>query len=182
MKNLIKLLSLVAVVAFFATSCNKCADVTCGTNASCEDGECICAPSYVQDTTGTSNCVCPSGFEAATEGDSCDIEWSAKFVGSNLATQDTCYGDNGSFAVNYNMTLARTNEKTLSTTNLGGFGATNTVDIAVINSFELSINDTDVSGRIFTGSGSIAGNTIVLDYVVEYSDQTRDTCQAIITK
>jgi hypothetical protein len=182
MKGLIKLLSLAAVMAFFVTSCNKCADVTCGTNSACEEGECICFPSYVQDTTGGSGCVCPTGYEAAAEGDSCNIEWSAKFVGSNLATQDTVYGTSGNFGLNYNMSLSRVDEKTLSTTNLGAFGATNTVDMNVVDPFTLSINDTDVSGRIFTGSGSIAGNTIVIDYIVEYSDGTRDTSQAIVTK
>ena len=93
---------------------------------------------------------------------------SAKFLGGNLA--------------NHNMTLSCADEKTLSTTNLGNFGATNAVSVDVVNSHTLSINCADTGDHIFTGSGSIVGNTIEIDCVVEFNDQTRDTCQAIVTQ
>ena len=183
MKCLIKILSLVAVVAFFATSCgDSCADVVCGSNSACEEGVCVCFPTYIADTTGGTGCVCPAGYEAAAMGDSCNIEWSAKFIGTNMAAQDTIWGDNGNFTAAYNTTFSRVDEKTLTTTNFGGFGATNVVDMDVTDSYSLSINHTDVGGRVWTGTGSIAGTTMVIDYVVLYGDGTRDTCQSVITQ
>ena len=167
MKNLVKLLSFAAIVAFFVSSCNTdpCKDVVCGDQGVCDEGICLCNTGYEKDSAVL-----------------CNTEWSAKFIGTNLATQDTCYGDNGNFSVAYNMTISRTSEKKLSTTNLGGFGATNTVDIDVTSSTDLTINHTDVGSRVFAGTGSISGNTITLNYTVTYTDTTVDTCVAIITK
>lgn len=144
---------------------NPCKDVDCGTSGTCTEGICVCDTGYEQDSLGA-----------------CNVEWSAKFIGANLVTADTCYGDNGNFSVNYNTTITRTSEVALSSTNLGGFGATNVVNMDVTSSTNVAINSyTDVGGRIFNGTGSIANNVIDLNYTVTYSDNTVDTCNASIT-
>jgi hypothetical protein len=150
-----------------AVSCNQdvCKDVVCGDNGTCDEGLCICDAGYEQDADGL-----------------CNVKWSTKFVGTNVAVADTCYGDNGAFSANYNMTITNDTTATmLSTTNLGGFGATNVVDMVATSSTTVSINDTDVAQRLFTGTGTISGSTLSLNYVVTYSDNTKDTCDAVIT-
>ena len=72
MKGLIKLFALATAIGFFVTFCDKCADVTCSANSTCEEGECICLPTHVEHDTG--NCACPVGCEAVTKGESCDAE------------------------------------------------------------------------------------------------------------
>lgn len=162
MKNLIYLF----VGALMVISCNTdpCKDKVCGTAGTCTEGICICDTGFEQDSIGA-----------------CNVEWSAKFVGANMATTDTCYGTSPNATYNYNMSIARESAVLLSTTNLGKFGATNVVKIDVTASKTLSLNYTDVTGRKFTGSGSIANKKIDIDYVVLYADQTTDTCNAVVT-
>jgi hypothetical protein len=163
MKNLFALFLAVAL-AFSCTPTDPCKDVVCGTSGTCTEGICICDTGYEQDSIGA-----------------CNIEWSAKFLGANMATADTCYGDNGSFSVSYATTITRTSEVAISSTNLGAFGSTNVVPMDVTSSTNVSLNHTDIGGRIFSGSGSIANNVLSLDYTVTYSDNTVDTCMAMIT-
>ena len=171
MKSVLKKLNILVLfigmlgMVTFMTSCEEedpCETVTCENGGTCIDG----------------TCDCPDGYE----GDDCSLEWVTKFLGTNMATQDTCYGDNGNFSVEYNMSITKVSTNEVSTTNLGAFGGTNVVTMNVVSSNDLSINYTDVLGRVFSGNGSISDDVITIDYVVEYSDQTRDTCIAIITK
>jgi hypothetical protein len=182
MKNLIILFFAVAFV--FSCNTDKCADVVCAVGT-CEEGICIDpCDSLDCGTGGTCTigvCVCNDGYEKDTAG-ACNIEWSAKFLGANLTTSDTCYGDNGAISVlPYNVTISRTSEMAISTTNLGDFGTSNVVKMDVNSSTSITINDTDVAGRLFTGSGSLSNNVLNIDYVVTYSDNTKDTCMASIT-
>lgn len=181
MKNLIILFFAVAFV--FSCNTDKCADVVCAVGT-CEEGICIdpcdSLDCGIGGTCTIGVCVCNDGYEKDTAG-ACNIEWSAKFLGANLTTSDTCYGDNGSFAVSYATSITRTSEMAVSTTNLGGFGATNVVSMDVTSSTNVSINHTDVGGRLFTGTGSLSNNVLSVDYVVTYSDNTKDTCAASIT-
>lgn len=162
MKNLIYLF--VGALLVIACNTDPCKNVVCGTAGTCNEGICICDTGYEQDSLGM-----------------CNIEWSAKFLGANVAAQDTCVGVNiGTF--NYNMTLARKDEKTLTTNNLAGYGSTNVVDIDVTSSTNLSVNYTDVANRVFTGTGSISGNVITLDLIVDFpNNNMNDTCTTTIT-
>lgn len=181
MKNLI-ILFLAAALAF---SCNpdKCADVVC-TVGTCVDGVCVdpcdSLDCGVGGTCTTGLCICNTGYEQDSAG-ACNIEWSAKFLGANVAAQDVCTGvNNGTF--NYNMTISRGSENMLSTTNFAGYGASNVVNIDVTSSTNLSVNYTDVSNRVYTGSGSIANGVITMDVIVDFPNGGgSDTCVTTIT-
>lgn len=181
MKNLI-ILFLAAALAF---SCNtdKCKDVVC-TVGTCVEGVCVDPCDSIDcgigGTCTTGLCICNTGYEQDAAG-ACNTEWSAKFLGANMVTADTCHGVNGNFSVNYATTITRTSEVALSSTNLGGFGSTNVVSMDVTSSTNVSINHTDVAGRIFAGSGSLLNNILTIDYTVTYSDNTVDNCTAMIT-
>ncbi len=168
MKSLIKSLSLLAVVGFFAASCEKdpCKDVETGTHGTCLEGIVTCNTGYEKNADGL-----------------CEIEWSAKFLGNLVAASDTVTsGPNAGGPYTYNTTISRVSEVKLSTTNFSGFGASNVVEIDVISSTELSINYTDVAGRAFVGSGSINNKTITLNYTVTFpSGGGVDNTQTIIT-
>lgn len=169
MKNLVKFLSFAALFAAFTTSCTEddpCKDVVCGDYGNCNEGVCECVYGYEQDADGL-----------------CNTTWSAKFAaGPNAPAADTVYGDNGSSSLLYNMTVSVVDSVNLSTTNLGGFGSTNVVDMEATSSYDLLINDTDIAGRVFNGTGTINGNQITLNYTVTYNDNTVDTCETVITK
>lgn len=181
MKNLI-ILFLAAALAF---SCNtdKCKDVVCAVGT-CEDGLCVDPCDSIDcgigGTCTTGLCICDAGYSQDSAG-ACNIEWSAKFLGANVATQDICTGLNvGTF--NYNMTLARTSPTAISTTNFAGYGASNVVSLDVTSSNTLSVNYTDVSNRVFTGSGSIVNGVITMDVIVDFPNGTvNDTCVTTIT-
>lgn len=121
---------------------------------------------------------CPFGFE----GPACGIEWATKFETLNATVEDTVYGDNGNFRVGYTMTITSIDEVSLSTTNLGGFGASNVVNMTLTASDSIKVDYTDVSNRYFDGNGYISNDLIYLNYRVVYSDLTVDTSRAIIYK
>ena len=170
MKNLVKFLSFAALVAAFTTSCTEddpCKDVVCGDFGNCNEGICECVYGYEQDADGL-----------------CNTTWAAKFAaGPNAPAADTIHGETGNYTQAYNMTVTVTDSVNLSTTNLGGFGASNVVDMEVTSSYDILINnETDVIGRTFNGTGTINGNEITLNYTVTYTDSTIDTCETVITK
>jgi len=143
---------------------DPCDTVTCGVNAVCDAGSCECVYGYEQDANGD-----------------CNTTWATKFAtGSNAPATDTVYGDNGAFAQTYNMVITVTDSVNLSTTNLGGFGTSNVIDMEATSSYDLLINDTDVTGRVFNGTGRINSNQITLNYTISYNDSTVDTCETVI--
>jgi|GEM_PF-6392449 len=140
-----------------------CDTITCGVNAVCDAGSCECVHGYEQDANGD-----------------CNTTWAAKFAIGTTAARDTVYGDNGSFNTNYNITITEVDSVNLSTTNLSGMGSTNTVEMQLTSSTSLNINDTDVTGRVFNGTGTINSNQITLNYTISYNDSTVDTVETVI--
>lgn len=123
---------------------------------------------------------CAFGFEKDTSGD-CNTAWAEKFIGTNLACEDTCKGnDNGVFLYNTNITME--DETTLSTTNLFGYTASNIIKMKVTGVNEVTINDTDAGGRTFKGTGILKDNQLIIDVVVTFSDPnlSNNICKTII--
>lgn len=163
MKNLVKSFAAMLAVGAFVSACNTdpCKDVDCGTQGTCTEGLCVCNSGYEKDSTGK-----------------CNIEWAAKFA-ATYSVQDTCHGTSaGSFA--YTSTVAKVSATAITLGNLSGYN--NPIDATVTSSFDITVSDTDPAGRVFAGTGSISGSVLTVDYTVTYTDGTKDTCMATMTK
>ena len=153
-----------AFLSVTTTSCgDNCKDVECNTGT-CLDG----------------TCECGDGFE----GTNCEIEWSAKFVGTYLGSDNVTASSAGTPLGVYNLTkpaiVTRKSETSISIANFGGFDSF--CDVTVSSTNDITINFTDPGGRKFVGTGSISGNTLSGDYVVTYGDNTTDTATFTYTK
>jgi len=164
-KKLVYSFALLLSMVAFATSCgdsDPCKDVVCGDNGSCFEGV----------------CVCNVGFE----GSGCDEEWATKFLGSYTGT-DGCGG-----ALTQPVNITRLSGSTVRITNFGGFASyvdaeislesssSTTAEVITLNNFQ------DPALRKFSGTGKISGNTINMNYVVTYDDNSTENCTFIITK
>lgn len=109
-------------------------------------------------------------------------DFTQNFVGTNLAVQETCQGNNnGTFL--YSIDITKEDETTLLTNNLFGYGTSNIVKLDVTSANEISINYTDVAGRIITGTGVKTDNELKIDVVIDFPTQglVNDTCTTVIT-
>ena len=111
-----------------------------------------------------------------------NMDFTENFVGVNVAARDTCYGHNNGVFL-YSVDIIKEDETTLLTNNLFGYGPFNVVKMDVINANEISINYTDIAGRIFTGTGIKTGNELMIDVVVDFPTQgfVNDNCDTVIT-
>ncbi len=144
-----------AFLAVTTTSCgDKCKDVECNTGT-CLDG----------------TCECGAGFE----GTNCEIEWSAKFVGSflgqDVVTVSTA-GNVGTYPLTTPAVVTRISETEISISNFGGF--LSFVRATVDATDHIKIDFTDPGGRKFLGEGTFNGSTLSGTYRVTYSDNTYD--------
>lgn len=164
-KKLFLLAALLGAFTMFTTSCGEtdpCKDVDCGPNGTCFEG----------------TCECNDGFE----GDACDVEWATKFLGSYLG-QDVVTGGTAGNEGTYNLTtpavVTKLSESKIRISNFGGFNSFLDADIereapTSLTATKLDLGFTDPSGRVFTGSATITGNTISGSYRVTYTDNTYD--------
>lgn len=168
---------------------NPCANVVCGQDSTCVNGTCQpvivdpCANVNCQNGTCVNgNCDCDPGYELDANGQ-CTVEWSADFVGVNLAAQDVCTpGSLNAGTFIYAADISATGPTTLSSSNLFGYGSSNTIPLTVTSATEVSVNYTDIGGRNFVGTGTKSGNTLTMDVVVSFSNNGgTDTCQTTIT-
>ncbi len=163
-KKLFLLAALLGAFTMFS-SCGEddpCKDVDCGPNGTCFEGTCECNDGY--------------------EGDACDVEWATKFLGSYLG-QDVVTVSTAGNVGTYNLTqpavVTKVSESKIRISNFGGFESFIEANIeretsTSLTAEKLSISFTDPSGRVFTGSASISGNTLSGTYRVTYSDSTYD--------
>jgi hypothetical protein len=160
-KLLSNLLLFIVVIAYF-TSCtdeDPCKDTECGQSKAIPTGGCYLG-----------ECTCNPGFE----GDSCSIEWSAKFVGvftgkttltSPSNPNDAIY--NGVFDVIADLPfkIERVSEKKVNIYNLASFNSKIEADIieakvADITATKLSFsNAKDDLGNTWSGSGILDAAT-----------------------
>jgi hypothetical protein len=116
---------------------------------------------------------CATGYE----GSDCKTLSSTKFVGTYAVTED-CGGA-------YNMTITTASTTTsVVFSNLGNFAvATPAVVTAAANGNSVTFtNFIDAQGRKFTGSGTLSGSTLTVNYTVTFSDNTTETCTAVMVK
>jgi hypothetical protein len=118
--------------------------------------------------------VCDAGYE----GTDCKTLSSAKFVGTYSVTED-CGGS-------YNITITASSATPTSVifSNLGNFAvATPAVVTAAADQNKLTFtNFSDATGRKFTGTGTLTGTKLVVDYKVTYSDGTSESCVSTMAK
>jgi hypothetical protein len=98
-----------------------------------------------------------------------------KFLANNKVTTDNCAGSG------YNMSItADSDVEYVVFSNLGNF-STPAVVKAKVDGTALSFTSfIDATGRKFTGTGTLAGNTITLTYTVVYTDNTSESCNVSI--
>lgn len=114
---------------------------------------------------------CTKTCDPGYEGSDCKTEVRAKFLANNKVTTDNCAGSG------YNMSItADSDVEFIVFSNLGNFTTPAVVKAKVSESSFSFTNFIDATGRKFTGSGTLAGNTINLTYTVVYTDNTSETC------
>lgn len=117
--------------------------------------------------------VCSTGYE----GTDCKTLSSAKFVGTYAVTEN-CGGS-------YNLTITQaTTPTSVIFSNLGNFDvATPAVVTVAANGNSLNFTDVvDAQGRKFTGSATLSGKNLTVNYTVKYTDNTTETCTANMVK
>ena len=140
----IALSAMLTIGAFSAvtyTACTKdeCEDVVCNNGGTCISG----------------SCSCPSGYE----GNQCETQSRDKFIGTYTGTETCTIGTD-----NYTITLAPNSDGIkLTMTNLYNDNITAICTMTGTNTF--TFNGTQ-SGATYTGTGSLAGNSLTVDYTI----------------
>ena len=138
-------------MAIIQSCSNPCKDEPCGANGTCvENGK---------DYT----CTCKTGYQ----GDLCDSPWSDNFLGT-FSADDTC-------GFLYESVITSTADNVLSVGNLFGLAASGSAD--VISASDIQIASQTVNGYVVSGTGSLTGSVITIDYKIDGDD-----CQVAYTK
>jgi hypothetical protein len=154
-KNLVAVFAL-ATGLMFATSCkDECKNVECGTNGTCVDGICDC--------------------NAGHEGDNCEREVRAKFLGS-YAFSENCTSGPDSYTVN--VTPDGSDVTMIRIANIYDAGQTTT---ATVSGMSLTIASQTFASGTISGSGSISGNNVTLTYSITVGGAS-DSCTGTGTK
>lgn len=165
MKNLFYLALLFS--AFIVISCDQdpCKDVVCGDEGTCLEGVCDCNTGWEKDSAGL-----------------CNVAWADKFVMNNISSSDSCTAGSVNAGVFvYNSAITKLSATTLSSANLFGYGTSNAIELDVTSSTDVSINYTDVGGRVFTGTGTKVGNVLTINTIVTIPNRGMDTCVTVLT-
>lgn len=155
---------------------DECKDITCENGGTCDEGVCTCTDNYFGDKCETrcvngsysgGTCSCSDGYEGA----SCETEWSEKFEGT--------YNGDDDCGFTYQSVVAASDEATLTITNFAGTNTTATV--TVTSSDHVSIASQTNGGFTYSGSGSISGTTLTIDYTLSDGAIT-DNCKVVYTR
>lgn len=162
MKNILNFVLVSFIVTGFAFM-----NTGCSTDP-CEDV--VCQNGGVPTESGDDCfCDCPSGYE----GETCEIEWATKFLGT--------FNGNDDCGFTYESTITREELTKIRISNAGGFQNSITANLTSATAFDIP-NQTDAGGRVWSGSGSISNGTVTLSYVVTFSDGGSDSCTVTYTK
>lgn len=150
MKNLIYIFSIVSVSLF---SCKKdpCKDIDCGSNGSCNDGNCICESGY----TGTN----------------CELEERAAFIG-DFSVTDAC--NVGTF--DYQINISGNAEDVIGVS-ISNFGDLNLTVVATISGSAITISEQTVNGYIVSGSGNLVNDELSISYTISNTSGQSLNCQ-----
>ena len=155
--KLFSILGVAAVVAIGLSSCetDACADVECGTNGTCVDGDCVCDAGY--------------------EGVDCDTEERAEFI-ATYNVSEAC--TSGNYTYSSSVQTSTTAVTSVLITNFGDYGVNVTGTISGNN---VTIANQTVDGLTFSGSGQISGTILTITYNVS-DGQATDDCTMTCTK
>jgi len=118
---------------------------------------------------------CTKTCDPGYEGSDCKTEVRAKFLANNKVTTDNCAG------AGYNLSItADSDVETIVFSNLGNFSTPAVVKAQVSDTSFSFTSFVDATGRKFTGTGTLTGNTINLTYTVVYTDNTSESCTVSI--
>jgi len=114
---------------------------------------------------------CKEGFE----GSDCKTQVRTKFLANNKVTTDNCAG------TGYNQSItADTDVEYVVFSNLGNFSTPAVVKAQASGTALSFANFIDATGRKFTGTATLTGNTINFNYTVVFTDNTSETCTGTI--
>jgi hypothetical protein len=147
--KLFQILGVVAIGLFSFSSCetDACKDVTCENGGICVDGD----------------CDCPAGFG----GLNCGTAWAAAFTGTFNGV------DNCEFV--YESTITSSAPTSLSIGNIFGLAASGTATIS--SATTISIAAQTVNSYDIQGTGTLNGNVLTIEYVID-----GDACTVVYTK
>ena len=155
--KLLSILGVAAVAAIGLSSCetDACADVECGVNGTCVDGDCVCDAGY--------------------EGTACDTEERAEFI-ATYNVSEACTSGNYTYSIS--VQTSTTGVTNVIVTNFGDYG----VNVAgTVNGNNINFANQTVDGLTFTGSGQINGTVLSITYNVS-DGQAQDDCTMTCTK
>lgn len=156
-KRLFQIFGVAAIAGLGLTSCevDNCADVECGTNGTCVDGDCVCDAGY--------------------EGTACDTEERAEFI-ATYNVSESCTSGNYTYTISIqNSTQAVTS---VIVSNFGDYGVNLT---GTVNSNNVTFANQTVDGLTFSASGQLSGNILTITYNVS-DGQAQDDCVMTCTK
>ncbi len=136
------LLSIGAFTFVTFTACNKdeCKDVVCNNGGTCINGSCACATGY--------------------EGTNCSTNSASKVDGTYTCTE-TCQPPVTGGTWSSTVTVSSSDETNIVISN---FGNSNTNVTALVDVNAITLNATDVNGSQVTGTGTINGNVLTINY------------------
>ena len=146
------MIALMSAMTFSLTSCTD----DCK-DIACENGG-IC---------DTGVCDCTDGYE----GELCADAFSDKFVGT--------YNGDDDCGFTYQSVVTMTDATTLSISNFAG---TNTAATATVTSTEITIANQTNGAFTVSGTGSISGTTISIDYTLDADGADPENCKVTYTK
>ena len=151
---------LTAGMFVFSSCADECKDVTCENGGTCNEGVCECAEGY--------------------EGDACETETRAKFLGNYTVSSSCAAGSS------WNSTITASGTGTLKIL-LGNFShlVCNSGDIivtATVNGSNLTIDNQVVCSTNFSGTGSITNNGLTISLKATPSGGSEENCTETWTK
>lgn len=160
MKSLRLLVLSASFLGLTLTGCkDECKDVVCQNGGTCEEGTCLCVSGY--------------------EGENCETEVRAKFIGS-YSVSESCQSGNYNF--NFNITASSASVTSIIINNFYDIGINVTANISG-TTVTIPNQTVTQSGSALnvSGSGQLNGNILTLTYTIS-SGSDSDSCTATCNK
>ncbi len=119
---------------------------------------------------------CTKTCDPGYEGTDCKTEVRAKFLKNNAVVADNCTS-----GYNLSITAKASDVEYVVFSNLGNFATPAVVEAKADGSTLSATSFIDATGRKFTITGTLSGNTLTVNYTVVYTDLTSESCVATIS-